>query len=627
MLLKADRADSEGDTAGTLQDSRPELLEGTRPGFSPTTPTKGGAFSRLITAASILALVLLAGAGIRRIELPPWFSELLVSIIVVTIVHLLDRYVFMNETRSELEEMSGRIVRDVSGKTDNAFRQSTIELSRSLGDRSAQLLSETKASLNDILTQQSSSLEAMQSSCIRSVYASRREAARAIADALENPRNTDVRILGISLNDFLLGGEPALNEAWQVLRRYIEGDAQLPKGHQGLRIRVLIIDPTGLGAQLRSYAETQRDQTVVGRLDNDVQIAAQALQRLERLAGQNVNDTKVSFQCRLYRLAPIMFLCHVDEVCFVEQYHFWTKRLNETPIPVLQYERQAAANSSSYPMHEELGEHFDLIWDFSGKDPDRESQEVSISVSDYLDHAAVGIDQGAGDFGLVNIFASSNDAGTRMSWLLKNAKKRVLVQGISLKSFFTGGKLADRMFELIAAGTVDVKALIIDPDCEQATYRSYRERLLQPQGRGISYDEYKQSNKHQESRLVIDTRATIDNIKGWVSDLAAHKQDNNPWKCNLEVRLYDSAPVCFMLAADDHVLVEPYNYGKLGSKRGGWGAPRTLGTDMPLFEFRSEPSVLYEKRSDPLRRPFELQVDHFEFAFSVAKRASLSSSL
>ncbi len=81
-----------------------------------------------------------------------------------------------------------------------------------------------------------------------------------------------------------------------------------------------------------------------------------------------------------------------------------------------------------------------------------------------------------------------------------------------------------------------------------------------------------------------------------------------------------------MLAGDDRVLVEPYNYGKVASPMEGASAPITLGTDMSLMEFGDRPDLLYADDYDALRFPYSLQIDHYEYVFSQAQPIELFQS-
>lgn len=616
----------------------------------------------IVYTAGVLSATLLIGAAAKYITLNESLSHLLTSIVVVAIVHLLDHYIFKNATWRELgilrvaiennitakmqnaltrltkevsrtvaeksdqtqnetkgafdrltkqtqeqgRELSDTIIGNVSQSTRQSLETLTAEINRSVGKRSDRLLEETKSALNEILHQQSASLQAMEVSGITAIYSSRAEAAKAIASALRTPAKTEIRLLGVSLNDFFLD-QGELNGVWTELKELINGTVRLPDSCPHLHIRVLMVDPNSFGAQIRSYAETQSDEMIVGRLSSDVLNAARALEKLERLARQKQPDTHVTFEARVYRLSPTMFLCHVDHTCFVQQYHYWTKRLKGTPIPVLEYNTQPSARDA-YPMHHELAAHFDMVWNVA-----------STPIGEFLSNAAIGTDEAIGQCAMLNIFNDRTVAAKRIMQVIEKAESRVWVNGISLKSFFSTGLLTEKMFDLIATGRADVNVLLLDPTSEQAAYRSYRERLLQPQSHGLDFESFK-ANQQERSQLSSDTMASVENLRTWVADL---KRSNPKWSCKVQVRMYRSAPVCFMLAADHRVLVEPYNYGKIGNKQEGAAAPMVLGSDMPVMEFGSEPGTIYRDTYDKLRFPYSLYLDHFEYVFKQAVPVNL----
>src|SRR4051794_2700252 len=201
---------------------------------------------------------------------------------------------------------------------------------------------------------------------------------------------------------------------------------------------------------------------MVGRLEGDVIDCARALDEVRRMMDTRP-DREVSLEVKLYRTAPTMFLCHTDEVAFVQQYHFWTRRLSDTPVPVLEY-RAKETNVPGYPMHRELREHFEFIW-----------QHASVNLHNFLYEEETGPDPGIGRSGLVNAYTDRSAASRRIVYMLENAKREVLIQGISLKSFFGGdAAIPSVMFNLIAAGRVPIRVLLLNPGCLQAEYRGYR---------------------------------------------------------------------------------------------------------------------------------------------------------
>jgi len=103
--------------------------------------------------------------------------------------------------------------------------------------------------------------------------------------------------------------------------------------------------------------------------------------------------------------------------------------------------------------------------------------------------------------------------------------------------------------------------------------------------------------------------------------------DDADWKPRLTLGLYDTAPACLVLRIDDCVLVEQYHYGKIAKE-----TRAIFGKDMPLVEYARKPDriseKLYEKNeSNPLRRPFVLLVNHFEYALARAEKVDLFTTV
>jgi hypothetical protein len=266
--------------------------------------------------------------------------------------------------------------------------------------------------------------------------------------------------------------------------------------------------------------------------------------------------------------------------------------------------RKLAASPIAYPYHSEMEQHFDWIW-----------EHASISVHDYLDGEEVGTDEGINQCGGVNVYTDPRKASARIIYLLKKARERVSLQGISLHSFFRPGELREAISGLLEQGEVAVDVLLLDPDSLQAQYRSYREQLFISEDQ--TFEQYLEQKQHEKSELFHDTLRTIEHIRHMVEDIRRRKAGTT-WEPRLTVALYASAPACFLLRIDDRMLVEQYHYGKI--------APQTrsiLGKDMPLFEYRRSSARLYEDESDPLRRPFDLLVNHLEYAQARARRVDV----
>lgn len=498
--------------------------------------------------------------------LPEILQHIMLTLSAVMGIHLLDRLYLVNDTEKTLNDLVSHIRNDINDQT-----QSLIHTSKSL--------------------------ESMDQSGIARIYPSRSEAAVDIKTDIISQENSKIRLMGVSLNDFVQGMDNNLLEAWNILQDYVKGKKSLKDRKDGLDIRFMIIDPNCFGAVLRSEAESEKASALSQRLKKDVDAAAKDLFALEQAV--NSKETGVKFECKLYRLPPIMFLSWTDFVCYVQQYHFWSKRDNKTPTPVLKFRNLPASSSTTYPYHSEMEHHFDWIW-----------ENAAISVNEYLNGADVGPVRGNNMCGARNIYIDPNVGANRIIYLLGKAEKKVSIQGISLNSFFKQGRLREAISSVLENNKVEIEVLLLDPNSKQAEYRSYREHLIIAPG--LSFDNYLKSGEHERSDLYHDTRRTIENIKHMVDDISRRNGKN--WQPKLTVKLYKSSPACFILIIDDNVLVEQYHYGKIAKH-----TRAILGKDMPLIEYYRMPHKLYKKQSDPLRRPFDLLVNHYDFVLSQSQ--------
>jgi hypothetical protein len=360
--------------------------------------------------------------------------------------------------------------------------------------------------------------------------------------------------------------------------------------HSTTSIKVLIIDPRCFGALLRSYGETQEPDQLSGRLDRDVEATAEELGKLVRAARAMAGSAhRVEFDFRLYRLAPTTFMCATDKVSYVQPYYFWPRRQFDVTLPLLRLE--------GTPLHKAMTDHFDRVW-----------RTASIDGPAWADAKEVGIDKGALEAGTVNVFTMRGSGYDRMCWLINNAQERVWLQGISLKSFFEWGDLYAALCRALDKG-VDVRILLLDPDSEQARYRSYREHGFTDhcERRYATYADYLRNERcHTESTLVHDTKNTIKKISGSLA----------PKGVVSKTRLYSSAPSCFVLLVDDEVLVEQYHYGKAVPpefRPQNQSVPPILGKDMSLVEYSKKPSPVVT--TDESRHPHDLLMDHFNFVY------------
>jgi hypothetical protein len=451
----------------------------------------------------------------------------------------------------------------------------------------------------DKLYAASASLSALQAAQISRVYTRRGDANSDLARDLEIG-SSRIRVLGLSLND-MLGNNAVLPESWRRLSKIIEATG---KADDPTDVKILLIDPNGVGGALRSEGEGDSGDTT--KLAHDVD---EALDELFQLLDKHRENGGGSFDFRLYRIAPQLFFCLTDTVAYVQPYYFQrsTKvRHGEPPLPLIRCEGR--------DLLDDLRNHFDLIWDFA-----------AVTAEAYRYGHAVGTDQGAASAAVVSIFSSPQMAARRMRWMIQDAAKkasapkdeahpdagRLWVQGNSLDSFFGAREtgLYDAVRHAVECGA-DTRVLLLHPYSTQAYYRSYRESLLSPGGEGLSFSDYCGSGKHEQSRLVRDTEQTIRQIL-----------ELRDGKTKIAVQLYSTAPFCFLLLTDDRAMVEQYHLGK-HDPRDAQIDSRILGKDMPIVEYRREPRGPLKFR--PNRSPYALLESHFNFVWDhdVARDAT-----
>lgn len=348
-----------------------------------------------------------------------------------------------------------------------------------LRDNVTERLNEVKGDIEHqtkALVETVASLEAMNELNIVRVYSQRKDACKDIEKDIQKDDISQINISGVSLNDFVGGTDRDLNPIWRIIKEYINGSRKLPrsrklqKGKESatpkLDIRVMVVDPNCWGAMLRSYGENCKPGGSLSRLPNDVMGTINDLRVLEESAKKNQERTGVTFHLHLYRLPPQLFLISTDKVSYIEPYHFWSSRGISMPL-FRCGDSQSDGDTDISNLHRGMKDHFDLIWKLG-----------AIESSAFRDEGCIGVDEGLYQSGIVNVFQDHKEARLRLLWLLQHAKRRVYIQGITLRSFFDGKVLNRAINELVERGNVEIKILLLDPQSDQARYRSYREYLL-----------------------------------------------------------------------------------------------------------------------------------------------------
>ncbi len=485
------------------------------------------------------------------------------SIISIVVANLIDN------TRNQLENQVATFLQEVV----------TTRLDQIQNDAQNQTKEQTE---NLIAT--SKSLQTMGVAGISRMYEKREDAIDNIRQDLANLNLTRIDLIGISLNDFVRDSG-VFHEIWKVIAAYARGERELPKPGGKLDIRVLIIDPNCHGAYLRSGGEQRDSSTVVlhSRLAKDIDFTVDSLLELEGAVKSKGDSARISFAFRLYQLPPMFFLLRTDISSYVQQYYFWRTRDPIRPMPLVRY-----TDVGELLLHRGMNDHFEWIW-----------QKASISSSEYLEQYQLGVDKGLHQRGVINVFDNAVDAKKRILWFIRNPQNhRLYIQGISLRSYFDGDDvLYWAIKQAVERNDVDIKVLLINPNSEQANYRSFREYLLEKPGDTLTFEEFKR-DKYKEAQLYRDTERSV----RWMRRIASPTN-------KFQFKWYDTAPYCFMLMGDDSVLVEQYHYGKIRPSEG----TTILGKDMALFEYACTSIDLYAI-NEPLQT-YQLMENHFNFVF------------
>ena len=187
----------------------------------------------------------------------------------------------------------------------------------------------------------------------------------------------------------------------------------------------------------------------------------------------------------------------------------------------------------------------------------------------------------------------------RIMNLIEESKELLYIKGISLHSYFSFESV-DLFSQLSKAcdRNVNIKILVLDPTCEQAKLRSFREYLIK--NPNAKYNDFSEKARKNE-RLYTDTIATIRFMMAELSEQIVLNK--------IGVHLFYSAPECFSLINDSSTLIEQYQYGKIPSKD---HVGLILGGDVPLFEY-SRNKQQDETRTK--RDPYNLFKYSFEYVY------------
>lgn len=484
-------------------------------------------------------------------------------------------------TRQAVEFDRG--VKELDEQKEQAFRE---ESKKALSELRKEVTRQT-----DRMVASASSLASLQAAGIVRAFLTREEAAADIKSALVREGVTAIKLIGISLNDFVRDENSVLHSAIQELERRIARASQTRDGNGEvsqpvLSIQVLLIDPKSNGAFLRAHAEGE-GVLAKPRLIEDVEYSIGYFKDLEELS----RGGPVQLQVRLYRYAPMLHLVWTPDVCFVQQYYFCSSHSAAIKVPVFKCERYAGTEVQTFSAIDDLEFHFDWLWKYA-----------SISASEYRDNHLDGVDKAIRKANIQNIYYDPGKSQQRILRLIAQTQKILYIKGVSLHSFFRHGDLFTAIINACKRG-VTVKVLLVEPNCEEARYRSFREyRILHKQATLAEFTDSIQKNE----RLYSDTVASIQFIE---------KQRKLHDLNTLDARLYFSAAEAFCLLTDESVIVEQYHYGTISPDP----YESSLGGDVPVIEYKNftaeDEDIHLLTGRDKVKDPYLLFKDHFNFVF------------
>ena len=431
----------------------------------------------------------------------------------------------------------------VFDRGNREFTESTVK--DAVSDIS-QMLEEVEEQLND-LTKQNKILHGAFNNNIIQIYAKRSEGLQDIQDDIRKSNN--VKIMGISLRAYFNPAEKSFVEMESVLDNISNNDER--------KIQILIINPNCEQAAIRAERESDEDFSNLNPYEESG-LYSDVWQTIRYLSKKQ-KEGRV--EAKVYNSAPSCFLVITDEHTYVEQYHYGIKRsgLVGGNFPLLKFPTtiKPGRKLNESTISEHLNGHFDYVWD--------DCHKRSLPLNYLLDLHMVGTSRSAWECGIVNIFQSRSIAKDRIKVLMKNEKKEIRLIGISLRDFFHAGNDYYTVLREISSnkhddGNISIKALLLDPLCEQGVLRSQREEP------GIE-----RGNLYSE---VVTSLRSIDRLK-----------ENGAL---IDVRLYQASTNCFAIQGDEGVLIEQYHYGSAEPDA------TILGGKIPLLEFHKKSPTFQE---------------------------------
>ena len=436
---------------------------------------------------------------------------------------------------------------------------------------------------------------------VADMFATRALAGAAMRDAVLHSDVSEIRILGISLNEFLNNTH---DSAWSTIHKYLTGSLPPPKGIKTLSVKVLVCDPKSLASHLLNVPNPSAQDSPATATSNEEHKSVQeadfehVLARLRPLLNPpGFDGHAVTLEFRVYRDFPPNFLFAVGRTVFVQPYYLHNYGSERPHMPVLKYDPNSAMSAA-------LVNQFDLMW-----------VKASASPGNMIEDKPVRIDGGAARTGIMELYTNAHMAIAQLERLMRSAQRRVFVQGISLVPFIRG-ELNDVFIEAVNRKDVTVRVLILDPRSEaakQKTFARYESTGDERAKAGwLAYGEAEAGRygPHQSSDIYDNIRNSL------ISFMRVARDANRDVPGKVQVRLCNSVEA-FIMVADDYVLYEPYHFGNEFNLTYPSQTPLQLAGNMPLVEFHPpRPDPFLPRRGTNVSSPVEVCVSHFERVFT-----------
>ena len=415
------------------------------------------------------------------------------------------------------------------------------------------------------------SLDTMITDGVVAIYKSRKDAKEAISEELINEKNKTIRLLGISLRDFLKG-DNLFYEEWKWVNERLKRDGN------ALKVQLLLIDPCCEQAIYRAESEeprktTHRERNLYREITYLSELLSELLNELLNELPTTLTDNKPSLEVKLYNSSPSCNLMISDNFAFVEQYHY-REEITSGSMPVMQYNINSQVGK-------EMASHFNFVW------------KRARNITSYIKEKSIGAAEAINDSKILNIYLERNLLTERLEHIIEKVPGTIIIMGISLSSYIKAGSI---LMKSLGMGEMEeeaklkrkVRILLINPLSQQAKYRAARES-------NHPYQEYT-FDVHADHRLYNDTMGSIREINRLTK-----------LKSPIEGGVYSSAPSCFIFLNEDSVFIEQYHYGQ---KEEAKKIKETiLSRVVPVIEYSKESTV------------YSLMKDHLDY---VWKECSLS---